>query len=114
MDGRPVLTARPKYMDCPKYDPQERTARARIADRYERPERIEYVPTKVEALLELVIGVDGVPEKKLSKVLETSDRQVNKTLLQWVQSCRFTSGRIGERRVRVRIEFPVTFTFTRS
>ncbi|MFQ5702895.1 MAG: hypothetical protein ACE5HT_02625 [Gemmatimonadales bacterium] len=65
-------------------------------------------------MLEVVIGADGIPEKKLLKVIRTSDKTADDALLQWVQSCRFKPGRIGDHAVRVRIEFPVSLTYVRS
>lgn len=112
-NGRRLITERPKSISCPRYDPKKRTARARAKDRYQRNRSGEYLPVKVEAVLEVVIGVTGIPDKKLLKVIRTSDKAANDEILRWVQSCRFRPGRIGDRAVRVRIEFPVTYTYVR-
>ncbi len=112
-NGRRLITTRPKKISCPRYDPKTRTARARAKDRYQQNRQGEYMPVKVEAVLEVVVGVTGTPEKKLLKVIRTSDKSADDQILQWVQSCRFTPGKLGDNAVRVRIEFPVTFTYVR-
>jgi len=114
VNGQPILTRYPEMITCPRYDPQNRASRSRASDRYEREQEIERLPENVEALLEIVIGIDGEPEPRLSKVLRTSDFRFNETLTQWVRSCRFNPGMIGARAVRVRIEFPVKFSFVRE
>ena len=112
-NGRRLVTERPKKIGCPRYDPKRRTARARAKDRYQRDREGEYLPVRVEAVLEVVVGVEGIPEQKLLKIIRSSDKAADDQILQWVQSCRFTPGKIGDRSVRVRIEFPVTFTYVR-
>jgi tetratricopeptide (TPR) repeat protein len=112
--GRRLLTVRPRLISCPRYDPSERTARQRIGDRYEREQELERAPVNVEARLELVINVGGMVEPSFSKVLETTDPRVDDRILQWVRSCQFTPGKIGDQAVRVRIEFPIKYSFVRS
>ena len=114
-DGeRSMLTRAPRYISCPRYDPKERAARQRVDDRYEGQIRFERMPQQVDALLELVIGVGGQVERKLSTILRTSDFRANRILLQWVESCRFTPGAIGDKAVRVRIEFPLKLEFVNN
>lgn len=113
-DPNTMVTERPKRIHCPYYDPQARPTRSRASDRYARRPDLERMPSKIEAVLELVIGTDGLPERRLSRVKRTTDPRLNETLLQWAQSCRWEPGMVGTDPVRVRIDFPVTFTFTRG
>ena len=112
--GLPLVTQYPEMITCPRYDPRERDARSRIDDRYERERDVERMPENIDAVLEIVVGMDGEPEPRMTKVIRTSDFRFNETLTQWVRSCRFKPGMIGDRAVRVRIEFPVKFTFVRN
>lgn len=113
VNGRYVLTTWPKQIGCARYDPAKRRNRARIADRYETDPDIERMPARIQAILEIVIGLDGIPERKLTKVLRTSDPRFDEDLISWVQACRFQPGKIGAEAVRVRIEFPLTMDFVR-
>lgn len=115
LNGRPLVTTPPSVLDCPRYDPSQRPTRQRVGDRYEREGHLgmEGVPTKIEAVLELVIGLDGKAERKLTKVLRTTDRRMDDEVISWVHACQFHPGRIGEKPVRVRIEFPMTLEIRR-
>jgi hypothetical protein len=108
------VTTRPKLINCPRYDPQERPARARINDRYEREQQFEQAPLNIEALLEIVIGTDGKVRPKEIKVPRTNDHRADKRIMQWVQSCVFELGKVGDQAVTVRMEFPVKYEFVRG
>lgn len=113
-NGQRILSVTPHDPDCSQYDPEERMVRQPIEDRYEQHIPLEQMPERVEAQLDLVVGIDGQVIPTLSKVLRTTDIRMNETLLQWVESCRFTPGAIGDQAVRVRVEFPVTLEFVRD
>jgi hypothetical protein len=114
VDGRRIVTTRPKLINCPRYDPRERANRARINDRYEREQQFERAPLNIQALLEIVIGTDGKVRAKEIRVLRTNDSRADKQIVQWVQSCVFEPGKVGDRAVTVRIEFPVKYEFVRG
>jgi len=114
VEGRPVVTKAPKVVNCPRYDPQERPNRARINDRYEREQQWERAPINVDAVLEIVVGTDGKVRSKEIRVVRSNDHRADKAIMQWVQSCFFEAGKIGDRDVTVRIEFPVKYEFVRG
>ncbi len=112
--GYPIVTKAPKLLTCPRYDPQERPNRARIDDRYEREQQFERAPLNIEALIEIVIGTDGKVKNNEIRVLRTNDHRADKRIMQWVQSCIFEPGMVGDKNVTVRIEFPVKYQFVRG
>jgi hypothetical protein len=112
--GRRVVTKAPKLVNCPRYDPQERPNRSRINDRYEREQRFERAPLNIDALLEIVVGTDGQVRSKETRVLKTNDHRADKAIMQWVQSCFFEPGKVGDADVTVRMEFTVKYEFVRG
>jgi hypothetical protein len=112
--GHRVVTKAPKLVNCPRYDPQERPNRSRINDRYEREQQWERAPMNIDAILEVVIGTDGKVRSKEIRVLRTNDHRADKAIMQWVQSCFFEPGKVGDRDVTVRMEFPVKYEFVRG
>ena len=76
-DPDTIVTERPRRIHCPYYDPMARATRSRVGDRYRKRLDLDRLPPKVEAVLELVIGTDGTPVRRMSRVVRTSDPRLD-------------------------------------
>ncbi len=92
----------PVELNCPKYDPREVRGDATTFSFERRPD-LETGGGMVEGVIEVVIGRDGKPERRLINVVEISDRRLERSIEYWARTCRYKPGMIGAEKVRVRV-----------
>jgi hypothetical protein len=88
-----------------------------------RPERVAgpspRYPTDLRAaksrgrvLVQLIVGVDGLPEPRSVRVVFSTDSAFDAPAADAIRASRWCSGRIGNRPVRVLVQQPVNFELT--
>ena len=103
VNGKPVVDTLPELTMCPQFDARK-VRGDETTFSFERPPVIDPATGPVRVTIEFVVGTDGRVDHRTARVVRSSDSRLDRSFEYWVVDCRFHPGKIGEHKVRVRMQ----------
>jgi hypothetical protein len=102
-NGKPLLDTLPELVMCPQFDARKIRGDETTFS-FERRPTIDENAGPVRVTLEFVVGTDGRVDRRTARVVRSGDNRLDRSFEYWVVDCRFHPGKIGDHKVRVRMQ----------
>ena len=103
LNGKPIVDTLPELITCPQFDARKIRGDETTFS-FERRPAIESGAVPVRVTLEFVVGTDGRIDRRTPRVVRSGDNRLDRSFEYWVVDCRFHPGKIGDHKVRVRMQ----------